>query len=196
MQSKSTSEGPTVKVSLRDMVRKAKRDAARSLRSTEEPAKEKIYAVLDEFEKPFPESLPVFVACHRASKKPVAPWKGLNEENWAGPDNLGLLARQILMGGNLAIKLGRDSHNLVTVDLDHDDHIEPFLQATPHLETRCARADPEVPSSGFTPQTTIIRGKYVNSKSTGARKTPANSAEASASALSGACMKTGTYTAE
>jgi hypothetical protein len=35
------------------------------------------------------------------------------------------------MGGNLAIKLGRDSDDLVTVDLDHDDHIEPFLQANP-----------------------------------------------------------------
>jgi hypothetical protein len=97
----------------------------------EEAAKEKFNAVLDELTKAFPEGLPVFVACHRASKRPVAPWKGLNEDNWAEPDNLRLLARQIVMGGNLAIKLGRDSDNLVTVDLDHDDHIEPFLQANP-----------------------------------------------------------------
>ena len=131
MQPETTPEQPIVKMSPRDMVRKAKRDAARAEQRAEEAAKEKFNAVLDEFTKAFPESLPVFVACHRASKKPVAPWKCLNQDNWAEPDNLCLLVRQIVMGGNLAIKLGSDSHNLVTVDLDHDDHIEPFLQANP-----------------------------------------------------------------
>jgi hypothetical protein len=113
------------------MVRKAKRDAARAEQRAEEAAKDKFNAVLDEFKKSFPGSLPVFVACHRGSKKPVAPWKGLNQDNWAEPDNLRLLARQIAMGGNLAIKLGSDSDNLVPIDLDHDDHVEPFLQANP-----------------------------------------------------------------
>jgi hypothetical protein len=113
------------------MVRKAKRDAAWAEQRAEEAAKDRFNAVLDEFKKSFPENLPVLVACHRASKKPVAPWKGLNDDNWAGPDNLGLLARQILWGGNLAIKLGSCSHNLVTVDLDHDDWVEPFLRTNP-----------------------------------------------------------------
>jgi hypothetical protein len=36
----------------------------------EEAAKEKFYALLDELTKLFPKNLPVFVACHRASKKP------------------------------------------------------------------------------------------------------------------------------
>jgi hypothetical protein len=110
---------------------------------TEEDAREKFNAVLAELKKAFPESFPVFVPCYRASKKPVAPWKGLNQGNWAEPDNLLLLARQIVMGGNLAIKLGSDSNNLVTVDLDHDDHVEPFLQANPAfrntLRTRGSR---------------------------------------------------------
>jgi hypothetical protein len=131
MQPETTPEQPRVEMSLREMVRKAKRDAATAEQRAEEAGKEKIHAVLDEFKKSFPESLPVFVACHRASKKPVASWKGLNQDNWAEPDNLPLLRQQIVMGGNLAIKLGSDSHNLVTVDLDHDDWIEPFLKANP-----------------------------------------------------------------
>ncbi len=64
-------------------------------------------------------------------KKPVTSWKCLSQDNWAESDNFCSLVRQIAMGGNLAIKLGSDSQNLVTVDLDHDDHIEPFLQANP-----------------------------------------------------------------
>jgi hypothetical protein len=130
-QAETTPEEPIVKGSRRDMVAKADSDAGRGQRDAEYFAREKFNAVLDELKKAFPESLPVFVACHRASKKPVAPWKGLNQNNWAEPDNLRLLARQIVMGGNLAVKLGRDSDNLVTVDLDHNDHIEPFLQANP-----------------------------------------------------------------
>jgi Bifunctional DNA primase/polymerase, N-terminal len=130
-------------MSLRDMVGKAKKDAASAEQRAEEAAKDKFNAVLDEFKKSFPESLPVLVACHRASKKPVASWKGLNQDNWAEPDNLCLLARQILMGGNLAVKLGSDSNDLVAIDLDHDDHIEPFLQANPAfrntLRTRGAK---------------------------------------------------------
>jgi len=122
------------------MVAKADTDAARGQEDPEYLAREKFNAVFDELKKAFPESLPVFVACHRASKKPVAPWKGLNPDNWAEPDNLRLLARQIMMGGNLAIKLGPDSHNLVTYDLDHDDHVEPFLQANPVFrDTLCTR---------------------------------------------------------
>ena len=109
----------------------------------EEAAKQKFEALLDELTKPFPEGLPVLVACHRATKKPVAPWKGLNQDNWAEPDNFSLLIWQVAKGGNLAIKLGSDSENLVTVDLDHDDHIEPFLQANPAfrdtLRTRGSR---------------------------------------------------------
>src|SRR6516164_3581998 len=143
-QQETTRDEPIVKGSQRDSVRKANWDAApRDQQAAEEAAKEKFNAVLDELKKPFPDALPVFVACHFASKKPVAPWKGLNQDNWAAPDNLLLLARQIVMGGNLAIKLGRDSHNLVTLDLDDDDHIEPFLQANPAfrntLRTRGSR---------------------------------------------------------
>jgi hypothetical protein len=131
-QPETTPEKPKVKGSRPDMVAKAETDAALwDQQSAEEAAKEKFNAVLDELKKPFPDALPVFVACHRASKKPVAPWKGLNQDNWAEPDNLRLLARQIVMGGNLAIKLGRDSHKFVAVDLDHDRHTEPFLQANP-----------------------------------------------------------------
>jgi hypothetical protein len=55
----------------------------------------------------------------------------LNQDNWTEPDNFSLLIRQVAKGGNLAVKLGRDSDNLVTVDLDHDDHIQSFLQANP-----------------------------------------------------------------
>jgi hypothetical protein len=47
------------------------------------------------------------------------------------------------MGGNLAIKLGSDSRDLVTVDLDHDDQIELFLEANPAfrhaLRTRASK---------------------------------------------------------
>jgi hypothetical protein len=131
MHSESTPEQPIIKMSLRDMVRKAKRDAARAEQRAEEIAEQKCMAVFEEFGKPFPESLPVFVPCHRASKEPVTSWKCLSQDNWAESDNFCLLVRQIAMGGNLAIKLGSDSQNLVTVDLDHDDHIEPFLQANP-----------------------------------------------------------------
>jgi hypothetical protein len=131
MRHENTPEEPTLKVSPRDMVRKAKGDAARAEQQAEEAAKEKFNTVFDDFAKPFPDGLPIFVACHRSSKKPVAPWKGLNQDNWAEPDNLRLLGRQIAMGGNLAIKLGSESGNLVTVDLDHNDHIEPFLEANP-----------------------------------------------------------------
>ena len=73
----------------------------------EEAAKEKFSAFLDEFTKPFPQGLPVLVPCHRASKKPVAPWKGLNQDNWTEPDNFSLLIQQVAKSGNLAVKLGR-----------------------------------------------------------------------------------------
>src|SRR5262249_49696932 len=66
---------------------------------------------------------------------------------------------------------------------------------TPPLETRCARADPEALSSGFTLRTITPR-KCVNWKSTGPQRTVVNFAEADASALSGVCTKTGTYTDE
>src|SRR5438132_3745036 len=106
MRHETTPEQPIVKMPLRDMVRKAKRDAARAEQRASEAAKEKFNAVLDEFAKPFPEGLlSFFVPCHRASKKPVASWKRLTQVNWAEPDNLCLLSRQIVMGGNLAIKL-------------------------------------------------------------------------------------------
>lgn len=134
MQPESTPEQPTVN---------AEGDARSAEQLTEEAAQEKFNAVFEEFSKLFAEDLPVFVPCRRASKQPVALWKGLNQDNWAEPDNLLLLARQIVMGGNLAVKLGSDSDNLVTVDLDHDDHIEPFLQANPAfrntLRTRGSR---------------------------------------------------------
>jgi hypothetical protein len=71
MQAEATPEQPIRKMSPRDMVRKAKRDAARAEQRAEEASKEKFNAVLDELAKPFPESLPVFVPCHRASKRPV-----------------------------------------------------------------------------------------------------------------------------
>ena len=141
--SENTAERPKVKMTARDMVRKAKKDAARDEQYAEEVTKDKFNALFDEFAKLFPASLPVFVACHRRTKKPVAPWKGLTQENWTEPDHIRLLGQQIVMGGNLAIKLGSDSHNLVTVDLDSDAHVEPFLAANPAfrntLQTRGSR---------------------------------------------------------
>jgi hypothetical protein len=81
VQPETTPEEPIVKVSLRDMASKANRDAApRGHQCAEEGAKEKFNAVLDELTKAFPEGLPVLVACQRASKKPVAPWKGLSHD--------------------------------------------------------------------------------------------------------------------
>ena len=81
-QAETTPEEPIVKGSPRDSVRKVNGDAPpRDQQSAEEAVKEKLNTVLDELKKPFPDALPVFVACHFASKKPVAPWKGLNQDN-------------------------------------------------------------------------------------------------------------------
>ena len=57
------------------MVAKADTDAARGQEDPEYLAREKFNAVFDELKKAFPESLPVFVACHRASKRPWPPGK-------------------------------------------------------------------------------------------------------------------------
>jgi hypothetical protein len=142
VQFRDTPEEPIGKVSLR-VLSKGKSNAARSRWYTEELAQEKIYAVLDEFAQAFPDGLPVFVACHWASKKPVASWKGLNQDNWwTEPDNLRLLARQILVGGNLAIKLGSASGHLVTINLDHDDWVEPFLKTNPLFRDTLRTSEP------------------------------------------------------
>jgi hypothetical protein len=43
--------------------------------------------------------------------------------------------------GNIGVRLGKVSHGLVTIDLDHNDYIEPLLDANPLLrETLCTAA--------------------------------------------------------
>jgi hypothetical protein len=43
------------------------------------------------------------------------------------------IKESVLEGGNLAVKVGPDSGNIVTLDIDHDSVVEPFLEINERL---------------------------------------------------------------
>jgi hypothetical protein len=122
-----------------EMVAKARADARKADEKTDIHLTEERNRVLDEFGRLFGERLPLFVPCHCRSKKPILKWSKLTQDNL--PDWYdGLLKQQFDMGGNIAVKLGAASHNLVAIDFDNDDLVPTFIRANPRLaETLCTR---------------------------------------------------------
>ncbi len=79
----------------------------------------------------------VLIPVRRNTKKPLLKgWPTLTAAAMEDPDHLAQLGR-----GNIGVSLGHASNGLVTVDLDNDDVVAPFLAVNPRLKdtTRTAR---------------------------------------------------------
>ena len=71
--------------------------------------------------------LPWPARCKGSQKK----WKHLQLTAMTAPSHLA----ELESAGNIGVALGRVSNGLVTIDFDHEDYIEPFLEANPLLRT-------------------------------------------------------------
>lgn len=77
--------------------------------------------------------LPWLAGCKGSRKK----WKHLQLTDMSVPSHLAKLEK----AGNIGVALGKVSNGLVTIDLDHENYIEPFLEANPLFRnTLCTTA--------------------------------------------------------
>ena len=120
---------------VQEMIEKAKQISKPAQVHTTDPE-----AVLAIFERLFGrERQPLFIPCARGTKKPMVEWGKLtnatrDEEYW---QKLRLACSQ---GGNIAIKLGKESDHFVAIDFDDDALAEEFLLANEKFaETLCTR---------------------------------------------------------
>jgi len=139
----NTDERPKVKMTARDMVRKANKDAERDQAKSADATEERFKELFNHFSELFPDIEPVFIACHARTKKPRIKWTKVDKADWNNEKYFNALLHSVEEHGNIAIRLGEISGNLVTVDLDSDAHVEPFLAANPEfrntLQTRGSR---------------------------------------------------------
>jgi hypothetical protein len=126
--------------SAQQMIQKSKRDAAKAERAQEEVDDTKVDEVLDLFGRLFGERLPLFIPQAKGTKKPTVVWGKLTQLNrdesyWKS------LKIACTMGGNIAVKLGKDSDNLVAIDFDNDELMAEFIAANEKLtsETLCTK---------------------------------------------------------
>jgi hypothetical protein len=139
----NTAERPKVKMTARDMVRKANKDAERDQAKSAHATEERFKELFNHFSELFPDIEPVFIACHARTKKPRIKWTKVDKPDWNNEKYFNALLHSVEEHGNIAIRLGEISGNLVAVDLDSDAHVEPFLAANPAfgntLQTRGSR---------------------------------------------------------
>jgi hypothetical protein len=111
--------------------RTEERSRARELRKHElAEAKQAFLAEFLPILEPFGERPPVLVACERGGKKPRYPWKkGVTD--LLDDYRLSVIRDAFIDGGNLAVILGEESHNLCDIDFDRDDLIDTFLALNP-----------------------------------------------------------------
>jgi hypothetical protein len=128
-------------------VKNAKEAAERMRAELETEAFER---VMGGFVRLFGEELPLLIPCVRGEKVPRkgVTWtkytqSNLREETDAARHYLEQFKAAVTEGGNLAVKLGRESAHLLVVDFDNDDLVEPFLALHPEfrstLRTRGSR---------------------------------------------------------
>ena len=93
--------------------------------------------VSEDFRRLFGNRQPFFIPLEFATKsKPRVKWTKITPEIIAvdrGQRDFyrGQLNEACSDGGNLAIKVGIESHNLVEIDFDKDEFVEPFLELNP-----------------------------------------------------------------
>jgi hypothetical protein len=121
------------KLTLPDMVRKAKADAVCAEKQAANRNEQEFAAL---FGRIFPDSLPLMIPCIVGTKKPMVRCGRLKGGKRVLEDEYYLkkLKQAIIEGGNIAIKLGPDSANLCVIDFDDDALIEPFVKANPQFE--------------------------------------------------------------
>jgi Family of unknown function (DUF5906) len=126
-------------LSVHQMLQKANRDVAKSERLSFEDTQAEAERLLNEFSRIFTGTEPIFIPCIRGSKRPTVVWGKLTHET-LDDSYIKNLNQSIAHGGNIAIKLGPDSGDLVAIDLDDDALVQPFLEANPRfadtLQTR------------------------------------------------------------
>lgn len=127
-------------LSVLEMLQKAKQGAARSARLTAEEENAETDRVLTEIGRIFAGTNPLPIPCMRGTKKPTISWGKLTHDVLEKERNRQeeydqRLKQAILAGGNIAIKLGPDSGDLVAIDLDDDELVEPFLNTNPKFDT-------------------------------------------------------------
>ena len=117
-------------MTIHEITQKAKRDADNAEAEVAEPGS---YELPDELIRVFVTTAPVLIPCMRGTTQPTVPWKELTHEtvDEMGDAYLNRLARAIDDGGNIAVKLGPESGDLVAIDIDDDALVEPFLEANP-----------------------------------------------------------------
>ena len=71
----------------------------------------------------------VLIPCRRGEKVASIKWKQLGVEVMSDPKHLRLLARS-----NIAVKLGKASGGLCSIDIDEDNQFEEFLELNPRLK--------------------------------------------------------------
>src|SRR4029077_6518280 len=132
-QMRDLAEGRLAKMTPEEMLRIAKHGAAKMNRIDEDYANSKVDEVFDVFGRLFGERDPLLIPQTDRTKIPMIRWGKLtkltrDEEYW----------RQVKItcarGGNLAIKLGKESDHLVSIDIDSDELITNFLASNPEFE--------------------------------------------------------------
>jgi hypothetical protein len=106
----------------------------------------KLFEFLGEIEEifgkdKFPLLVPTAVNVVECTRKPMMKWSTLSYNSMSGDvkeetEWMQKLTQAVCgKGGAVQIRLGIDSHNICVLDVDHDDLVDPLLQANPILST-------------------------------------------------------------
>jgi len=95
---------------------------------------EKLPRLLDEFSRIFKGTNPALIPGKGRTKfEPIVKWTQLSDSELVSDQYLMKLGQCIRDDGNIAIVLGPKSGDLVTIDIDADELVEPFLKANPRF---------------------------------------------------------------
>src|SRR6266436_670292 len=101
----------------------------------------KLYEFLDLMGEIFGDKLPILIPTavnlEECTRIPIVKWKSITQ-NIQGEERIvwmRKLEQAVCGGGCVQIRLGSHSYNLCLLDIDHDDLVEPLLQANPILQT-------------------------------------------------------------
>jgi len=98
-----------------------------------------LYEFLDLMGEIFGDKFPILIptAVFEGKRIPTVKWKSITQ-NIRGAERIEWmqkLEQAVCGGGCVQIRLGNNSYNLCALDVDHDDLVEPLLQANPILRT-------------------------------------------------------------
>jgi uncharacterized protein (DUF927 family) len=99
----------------------------------------RLFDFLNLIEEVFGDKFPVLIptAVFEGRRIPMMKWKNLTQDVQGAERTLWMekLEQPVCGGGCVQIRLGISSYNLCALDVDHDDLVEPLLQANPILRT-------------------------------------------------------------